>query len=168
MDAHTTALLERIAAALEKIAAQNASSTAPTAREPLTERTREIMLSMFHGVYVSVDEAREALGMTGASSKAVGQVLTAAGFERKRWASGVRFAICEPGGTCVGSPITLPDNLDASVAAAREAFKKTGRKTPIQGLIYGAYMMQGITPKPSQATQAHIDEVSKLYPDFAE
>jgi len=105
--------------------------------------------------------------MTDASSKAVGQVLAAAGFERRRWATGVRFAICEPGGNCSGSPITLPENLADAVEAARAALKNYGRKTDARGVIYGAYLMQGVTAKPSLVTAAHIEEVLRQYPEFA-
>jgi hypothetical protein len=165
MDQHVVSLLERIAASLEKIAASESGFTAGP-HEPKSQQVRETLLQKFEGQYITVDQARVALGMDGSSSKAVGQVVSAAGFERRRWSSGVRFAICEPGGTCVGSPVVLPDNLEDAVAAAREAKAKFGRVTPAQGIIYGAYLMQGKSAKPSQVTEQHVAEVKRLYPEF--
>jgi len=168
MDTELYALAERFVIAVEKIADRLNAEHAPSVREPMTERTRETLLKRYEGTYITVDQAREELGMINASSKAVGAVLTAAGFERKRWSTGIRFAICEPGGTCVGAPVTLPDNLEESVIAARVAREKHGKTPTIQGIIYGAYLMQGVTAKPTQVTPAHIEEVKRRYPEFAE
>lgn len=171
MDAQVLELLERgvsaaerMAAALERIAKGSAAGEIVTV-EPKIDRVRDVLMARFKGTYVSVSQARDALGMTDASSKEIGKLLTAAGFERRRWAQGVRFAICEPGGVCVGSPVTLPDNLDESMQAARVAQERTGRKPTPEGVLYGAYLMQGVTAKSSQVTDQHIEEVKRLYPD---
>lgn len=168
MEAKIESLLERIAIAVEAIAARESSYAADGSRAPVAERVRQTLLGRFEGLYITVDQAREALGMDGASSKAVAQTVAAAGFERRRWATGVRFAICEPGGTCAGSPVVLPENLEDAVQAARTAKSKFGRNTNASGVLYGAYLMQGHTAKPSQVTDQHIAEVRKLYPEFAE
>ncbi|MDR3548462.1 MAG: hypothetical protein P4M11_09405, partial [Candidatus Pacebacteria bacterium] len=151
MDAQLMELLERgvsaferMATALERIAKGGSIPDTPVI-EPRIDRVRDTMMSRFKGAYVSVTQARDALGMHESSSKEIGKLLTAAGFERRRWAQGVRFAICEPGGVCVGSPVTLPDNLDESMQAARVAQERTGRKPSPEGVLYGAYLMQGVT-----------------------
>jgi hypothetical protein len=158
------ALIERGVIALEAIAQQSGGETVPTAHEPKAEQTRKTLMHRFEGQYISIEQARDALGMHGTSSKAVGMVVSAAGFERKRWATGVRFAICEPGGVCTGAPVVLPDNLDDAAQMAKEAKSKHGRKTTPEQVLYGAYLMSGKTVKPSQVTPQHIAEVKRLYP----
>lgn len=154
---------ERMAAALERIA-KGAAAGEVTTVEPKIDRVHDILMGRFEGTYITIPQAREAIGMPDTSSKEIGKLLTAAGFERRRWSDGVRFAICKPGGVCVGSPVTLPDNLDQSMDAARVAQQRTGRKPTPEGVLYGAYLMQGVTAKPSQATDQHILEVRRLYP----
>lgn len=157
-------LLERGVAALEAIAQHLGTGEMPTANEPMADQTRKILMSQFEGLYITIDQARDALKMHGASGKAVGAVVAAAGFERRRWSTGVRFAICEPGGTCVGAPVVLPDNLDYSVEMAKAAKEKDGRKITAEQVLYGAYLMAGKTAKPSQVTPQHVAEVKRLYP----
>jgi hypothetical protein len=44
--------------------------------------------------------------------------------------------------------------------------KGTVAESDARGVIYGAYLMQGVTAKPSLVTAAHIEEVLRLYPEF--
>jgi hypothetical protein len=169
MEPEYLTLFKRAVDALERIADnldRDGHHETPSVREPQSERTRDILMSKFEGLYITIEQAREALAMHDASAKAVGQVVAAAGFEKRRWASGIKFAICKPGGQCQGSPVVLPDNLDEAAAAARIGSRKSGRATDARGLLYGAYLMQGVTAKPSQVTRAHIEEAHKLFPEF--
>jgi len=167
MDDQILSLLERCAVALEKIAEGGfAHSSSPSVMDSTANQTRKILMGRFDGLYITVDQARDALGMTDASSKAVGRVVAAAGFERRRWANGVKFAICEPGGICAGAPVVLPDNLEESAVALRIARDKYGKPATAQAVIYGAYIMQGKTVKQNQVTPQHIAEVKRLYPEF--
>lgn len=163
------ALLERGVIALEAIARRSGNGEAVVSpHEPVAEQNRKTLLSRFEGLYITIDQARDALKMGGASSKAVGAAVSAAGFDRRRWSDGVKFAICEPGGTCVGAPVVLPDNLDESVQMAKAAKENHGRKITAEQVLYGAYLMAGKTAKPSQVTPQHLSEVRRLYPGLFE
>jgi hypothetical protein len=161
-------VLERIAVALERIADGGNSLASAVPRESTADHARQTLLAKFEGMYITVDQGREALGMDGASAKAVGQAIAAAGFDRRRWSTGVRFAICEPGGHCSGSPVVLPDNLEAAVESARVARQKGKGNIDAKAILYTAYLMDGKQAKPSQVTPLHVAEVKRLYPDFGD
>lgn len=159
------ALLERVAVALETIAQKLGDDGKPTPREPMIEQTRKTLLAKHEGQYITVDQARDALGLVDASAKAIGQIVTAAGFERKRWSDGVKFAICEPGGVVVAQHIKLPENIEDAIENARAAKKKNGKQLTPRQVLAGAYLMQGVNAKSSQITDAHCLELKRQYPD---
>lgn len=169
MEQELMVVLDRIAVALERIAdSMEAGEPLAPANPTKNADLRTCMLAKFAGQLVTIEEAREALGGTwlDASAKAIGQALSAAGFERRRWSTGVKYAINADGSREVGgAPIQMPAKLHESVEQAREAKAKFGRKLSAEQVLFAAYLLAGAPAKPNQVTAQHVAEVHRLYPN---
>lgn len=169
MEQELMGVLDRIATALERIAeSMEAGETLTPANPSKNADLRTCMLAKFAGQLVTIEEARDALGGTwqDASAKAIGQALSAAGFERRRWSTGVKYAINADGSReAGGAPIAMPERLHDSVEQAREAKTKFNKKLTAEDVLYGAYLLAGTPAKPNQVTPQHVAEVRRLYPN---
>ena len=145
--------LDRIAEALE--ARGEPKRTRAKAPEVFDVKSmRATVEAALGGTLASIDELRDVMNMRQASAQAVSKAAQACGFTRHRSSTGVRFAIVvDASAVRPGRKLRMPDNLEAGFAA----YQAAGRKR-------SALQFLGMCNRDIQYSQAHIDEVKRLYP----
>lgn len=151
--------LDRVIALLEDISAKLGGRKLPlrtpaVAIDPAT--ARETMTLAHAGKMVTIADARSTLNLHGASNKAISQLLMACGFERRRGAAGVKFAVAAPPGK-VGRPLELPPISDDAIAAAR------ARPQPFTARQF-LHICQRQGGSVIRLTAAHENELRNRYP----